>query len=596
LRIAAARAESGDRPRVEEGAGAILPRPEGTTGTERPGMSALERGLAVLELLAAHPEGMAVGAIAAALDLPPSGTHRLLNQLVDYGFVHQDGTKGDYALSMKLAALGLAYLGQSGVTEVAQPILDRLAATSRELVRLSVVDGGNLVWVAVAQGATSGLRYDPGREQGVTAHLATSSSGLAWLATLTDDAALMKVAAQGFRQDTSGPAAFDGPAQFLAALAETRARGYSITIDTFMPGMAAMAAPVVPPERRAGARRHLHRRSQRALHRGAHGRACRSPARGDRRDGPGRPRLRLLPPSRAGEPDPRSLQGRLTPPATRKRPRWTTRSPSPSSLCRRAGARGDPHRRRGGVFRRRPAPPARHPAGAALCAARRRPRPARGPLRACRDRAAVMDVEIVRLKPETEVAAFRPFLERAQALGARHVLVAGDDPDLARLTDRFAELCALAAPHGLTADLEFMPWTRVPDLATARTIVEAAGAPNGGVLVDALHFDRSTSTLAEVAALPPALVNYVQLCDGPAEYDPSPEGLAALARTARLMPGEGAIDLVGLARAFPPGVTVSVEVPNLVRDRAMSPRETAARALASARTVLRAAERAETGT
>jgi sugar phosphate isomerase/epimerase len=148
----------------------------------------------------------------------------------------------------------------------------------------------------------------------------------------------------------------------------------------------------------------------------------------------------------------------------------------------------------------------------------------------------VMDVEIVRLKPETEVAAFRPFLERAQALGARHVLVAGDDADHARLTERFADLCALAAPHGLTADLEFMPWTRVPDLATARAIVEAAGAPNGGVLVDALHFDRSTSTLAEVSALPPALVNYVQLCDGPAEYDPSPEGLATLARTARLFP------------------------------------------------------------
>jgi sugar phosphate isomerase/epimerase len=208
----------------------------------------------------------------------------------------------------------------------------------------------------------------------------------------------------------------------------------------------------------------------------------------------------------------------------------------------------------------------------------------------------VMDVEIVRLKPETEVAAFRRFLERAQALGARHVLVAGDDPDHDRLTERFADLCALAAPHGLTADLEFMPWTRVPDLATARGIVEAAGAPNGGVLVDALHFDRSTSTLGEVSALPPALVNYVQLCDGPAEYDPSPEGLATLARTARLFPGEGAIDLVGLARAFPPGVTVSVEVPNLARDRTMSPRESAARIHAAARTVLRAAERAETET
>jgi sugar phosphate isomerase/epimerase len=205
----------------------------------------------------------------------------------------------------------------------------------------------------------------------------------------------------------------------------------------------------------------------------------------------------------------------------------------------------------------------------------------------------VTDVEIVRLKPATEVAGFRPFLDRAAALGARHVLVAGDDPDRARLTERFAAFAVLAAEHDLTADLEFMPWTQVPDLATARAIVAAAGAPNGGVLVDALHFDRSASTQAEVAALPPGLVHYVQLCDGPAAYDRSPEGLALLARTARLMPGEGAIDLVGLARAFPPGVTVSVEVPNLMRDRTMGAREVAARAHAAARAVLRAAGRVE---
>lgn len=209
--------------------------------------SALARGLAALELLARHPEGISVGAAAAALDLPASGVHRILNQLAECGYVRQDGAKGDYLLSMKLAALGLAFLGQSGVTEIAQPIIDRLATESRELVRLSVVDDGRLVWVAVAQGATSGLRYDPGREQGVVAHLASSASGLAWLSTLPDDEALMKVAAQGFAQETSGPAAPSSATDLLARLAETRARGYSVTTDTFMPGMAAMAVPVVEP-------------------------------------------------------------------------------------------------------------------------------------------------------------------------------------------------------------------------------------------------------------------------------------------------------------------------------------------------------------
>ena len=79
--------------------------------------------------------------------------------------------------------------------------------------------------------------------------------------------------------------------------------------------------------------------------------------------------------------------------------------------------------------------------------------------------AGVADVEIVRLKPETDVAAFAPFFARVERLGARNVLVAGDDPEEARLTELFAALARLAAGHGLTVDLEFMPWTRVPNLA-----------------------------------------------------------------------------------------------------------------------------------
>src|SRR5690606_24282525 len=99
------------------------------------------------------------------------------------------------------------------------------------------------------------------------------------------------------------------------------------------------------------------------------------------------------------------------------------------------------------------------------------------------------------------------------------VLVAGDDTDHTRLAESFARFCEMAAARNLTADLEFMPWTGVPDLAAASRIVEAAGRDNGGVLVDALHYDRSATTLAEVASLSPQRVNYVQFCDGEVPYD-----------------------------------------------------------------------------
>lgn len=208
--------------------------------------SALERSLSVIELLAEHPEGLAVSAVAQALDLPVSGAHRILNDLTRLGYARQMRNQGDYALTIKLASMGLSFLSAAGVNDVAQPILDQLAQDSRELIRLSVVDGDNLVWVGVAQGATGGLRYDPGREQGVVVHLASSAGGQAWLSTMTDEEALTRVAAQGLRPRHADPGV-DAPAtiaDLLEQLRRARELGYSHAVNSYMTGMAAMAVPV----------------------------------------------------------------------------------------------------------------------------------------------------------------------------------------------------------------------------------------------------------------------------------------------------------------------------------------------------------------
>ncbi|SLN54991.1 HTH-type transcriptional repressor AllR [Aquimixticola soesokkakensis] len=210
--------------------------------------SVVERTFAVLELLSTAPDGLSVSAIAEHLDMPASGTHRLLNQLVQSGYVSQDRTQGDYGLTMKAAAIGMSFLRRSKVVDIAQPVMDALAQSTHELVRLSVVDTNDLIWIGVAQGATMGLRYDPGEDQGVVAHLASSASGLVWLSTLPDDAALMRAAQQGFRIDTNGPNAPTGAGDLLQRLAETRARGFSMVVDCFMPGMNAMAAAIRHPD------------------------------------------------------------------------------------------------------------------------------------------------------------------------------------------------------------------------------------------------------------------------------------------------------------------------------------------------------------
>ena len=201
----------------------------------------------------------------------------------------------------------------------------------------------------------------------------------------------------------------------------------------------------------------------------------------------------------------------------------------------------------------------------------------------------VADLEVVAIRPDTEIASFAAFFETGERLGAENILVAGYDPDLNRFTDRFAGFCEAAARHGLTADLEFMPWTSVPDLVTASRIVAQTGQANAGVLVDALHFDRSNSSIAELARVPIAQLHYWQLCDAPAERPATTEAMIHAARYERMFPGEGGIDLVALARAMPADIVVSIEVPTVELARTVDAKTRAQRALNAARNVIAAA-------
>ena len=208
--------------------------------------SLLERSFKTLEQLAAHPEGQTVSMIAATLDMPLSATHRLLAELCRCGYVRQVREQGEYVLTIKLVSLGLGFLSASGVVDVAQPLLDRLAEKSGELVRLAVVDGDDLTFVAKAQGARRGLRYDP--DMGLSVRLSCSSAGHAWLSTMSDEEALRLVAKQGFGTPKEfGPKAPTTVKALLGYIQTARKRGFSTISEVFAPSMSAMAAPVRSP-------------------------------------------------------------------------------------------------------------------------------------------------------------------------------------------------------------------------------------------------------------------------------------------------------------------------------------------------------------
>jgi sugar phosphate isomerase/epimerase len=198
----------------------------------------------------------------------------------------------------------------------------------------------------------------------------------------------------------------------------------------------------------------------------------------------------------------------------------------------------------------------------------------------------VLDASGARLRPETDMAAFAPFIDAAAELGARHILASGDDPDEPRLAARFAELCELAGQSGLTVDLEFVPWMSVADLTLAARMVRTVARANFGIAVDALHFDRSRSRLSDLAALPRTWFRYVQLCDAPRAWASDRESLIHEAVSERLFPGEGAIDLAGLLRALPSGIPIALEIPTATLARTTPAAERLQRAVAATRKLL----------
>ncbi|MGH9018689.1 MAG: sugar phosphate isomerase/epimerase family protein [Acidimicrobiales bacterium] len=161
----------------------------------------------------------------------------------------------------------------------------------------------------------------------------------------------------------------------------------------------------------------------------------------------------------------------------------------------------------------------------------------------------------VRIPPEYDpVDIFRydedEMLRLGELFGARSINAAevlGGQWTKEEAAAGFAELCDRAADRGLLVHLEWLGWSRVPDLATALDIVRLAGRPNGGVCVDTWHCARTGTTAAQLRAVPGETVLSVQINDGPAAAE---DDLLDATLHHRRLPGQGEFDLAGYLGAL----------------------------------------------
>ena len=198
----------------------------------------------------------------------------------------------------------------------------------------------------------------------------------------------------------------------------------------------------------------------------------------------------------------------------------------------------------------------------------------------------VLDAESVRLAPGSAADDFQSQIDGAAEVGAKYLITVSDDADEDRAADAMAALAEAAGASGVALALEFMAYVGVSSLLQANRILDRIGRADAVVLVDALHLARAGGGPADLAAIPPSRLRYVQICDGRAE---PAMPLRDEARRDRLIPGDGALPLVELIRALPADAAVSVEVPSAALQARLGDRGLAAAALEATRRLVEAA-------
>jgi len=109
----------------------------------------IDRMSSLLDAVARYPEPVSLKILAAETGLHSSTAFRILNSMLDNGFVERDAT-GKYQLGRKLLSLGSRVHAHSDLRQIAQPVMARLRDELSETINLTLREGDEVVYIEKA--------------------------------------------------------------------------------------------------------------------------------------------------------------------------------------------------------------------------------------------------------------------------------------------------------------------------------------------------------------------------------------------------------------------------------------------------------------
>lgn len=213
------------------------PKPQKTENA-----AAVLKVFAILELLA-EDRRASLAEIAQRAMTSKTTAHRLLQTMVDLGYVEQEPETEKYGLTLKLFGLGARILrGQEDLLRACDREMGKLSRATGELINLGVMDHFDQR-VAYIHKYNSAYNLSMQSTLGRRNPLHSTSLGKALLAFRDEDEIRERIGKMELTR--LAPRTITDPEELLAQLAATRARGYAEEIEESEAGVRCMAAPVL---------------------------------------------------------------------------------------------------------------------------------------------------------------------------------------------------------------------------------------------------------------------------------------------------------------------------------------------------------------
>jgi IclR family acetate operon transcriptional repressor len=233
-------------------------------------LRAVDRVCEIIDLLAQHPSGITLSAVAAAVRLPKSSAFRYLAALEVRGYVIRSDDGIGYRLGSPVAGTHPMVSGRfDRLVKLAKPLMDRLTSSDVPVSMLATLDGNGIRYLWVSAPITADPRLP---KVGDHAMLHSSALGKAISAQLSDDTVLSMINAAGMPKST--PTTLGSPTGLLRELHRVRGEGFAMSDSESFSDTRGVAVPIggetlalglagrgdqLPPDRAAGAVRQLRR-------------------------------------------------------------------------------------------------------------------------------------------------------------------------------------------------------------------------------------------------------------------------------------------------------------------------------------------------